>query len=78
MKTFRLISIVFLLALLAAACGREASERMDVADSLMTERPDSALEILRSVTPEMRSGQAQEARYDMLLTDALYRCSATR
>ena len=76
MKTFRLISIVFLLALLAAACGREASERMDVADSLMTERPDSALYILRSVTPEMRSGQAQEARYDMLLTDALYRCEA--
>lgn len=76
MKTFRLISIVFLLALLAAACGREASGRMDIADSLMTERPDSALEILRSVTPEMRSGRAQEARYDMLLTDALYRCDA--
>lgn len=67
---------VIILPLLLICCGREAAQRMSVADSLMEERPDSALVILASIDTAMRHGNAQEARYDMLLTDALYRCDA--
>lgn len=44
---------------------------MDKAESLMVSKPDSALMILDSITPEMLSGKRVKARYALLKSMAL-------
>lgn len=58
---------------MAVCCGRHggAYSRMDKAESLMVSKPDSALMILDSITPEMLSGKRVKARYALLKSMAL-------
>lgn len=56
-----------------AGCGRHsgASEKLDLAESLMDSRPDSALDILNSVNVETLYGKRNKARYALLKSMAL-------
>lgn len=58
---------------MAVCCGRHggAYSRMDKAESLMVSKPDSALMILDSITPEMLLGKRVKARYALLKSMAL-------
>lgn len=71
----RFIAIIFLSIslLMAVCCDRhgEADSRMDKAESLMVSKPDSALMVLDSITPEMLSGKKSKARYALLKSMAL-------
>ena len=61
------VVLVFLL-LAVSGCRHTPDEvrgRMDVADSIMEERPDSALTILESVDTAQLHGRADRARYAM-------------
>ena len=74
-RPVRFITIIFLSIILqmAVCCNRhsEADSRMDKAESLMVSKPDSALMILDSITPEMLSGKKVKARYALLKSMAL-------
>lgn len=54
-------------------CDRQsiASEKMDLAESLMDSRPDSALSILNAVNVETLNGKKDKARYALLKSMAL-------
>lgn len=74
-RPIRYIILLFLsmFLLMAVCCGRHggAYSRMDKAESLMVSKPDSALMILDSITPEMLSGKRVKARYALLKSMAL-------
>lgn len=74
-RPVRFIVIIFLSVILfmAVCCDRhsEADSRMDKAEGLMVSKPDSALMILDSITPEMLSGKKVKARYALLKSMAL-------
>ena len=59
--------------LATVGCGRHsgASEKLDLAESLMDSRPDSALYILNSVNVETLDGKRNKARYALLKSMAL-------
>lgn len=59
--------------LATVGCGRHsgASEKLDLAESLMDSRPDSALDILNSVNVETLYGKRNKARYALLKSMAL-------
>lgn len=59
--------------LAAVGCDRHsgASEKMNLAESLMDSRPDSALDILNSVNVETLDGKRNKARYALLKSMAL-------
>ncbi len=59
--------------LATVGCGRHsgASEKLDLAESLMDSRPDSALYILNSVNVETLDGKMNKARYALLKSMAL-------
>ena len=60
------------MALCLAACTRPADvPELDTADSLMEQRPDSALTLLRRIDTLRLSAQHDRARYAMLLSMAL-------
>ncbi|MDE5552097.1 MAG: hypothetical protein K2I91_02745 [Muribaculaceae bacterium] len=71
----RMAGVVLVLLLLAVSgCRRtpdEVTGRMDVADSIMEERPDSALTILESVDTTQLHGRADRARYALLKSMAI-------
>ena len=68
---FRLM-LALLSALCLAACTRPvAVPELDTADSLMEQRPDSALTLLRRIDTLRLSAQHDRARYAMLLSMAL-------
>ena len=68
---FRLM-LALLSALCLAACTRPAAvPELDTADSLMEQRPDSALALLRRIDTLRLSAQHDRARYAMLLSMAL-------
>lgn len=56
-----------------AGCDRHSgtSEKLDLAESLMDSRPDSALSILNAVNVETLNGKADRARYALLKSMAL-------
>ena len=74
-RPIRYIILLFLsmFLLMAVCCDRhgEADSRMDKAENLMVSKPDSALMILDSITPEMLSGKREKARYALLKSMAL-------
>ena len=74
-RPIRYIILLFLsmFLLIAVCCDRhgEADSRMDKAESLMVSKPDSALMILDSITPDMLSGKRVKARYALLKSMAL-------
>ena len=68
---FRLM-LALLSALCLTACTRPADvPELDTADSLMEQRPDSALALLRRIDTLRLSAQHDRARYAMLLSMAL-------
>ena len=68
---FRLM-LALLSALCLAACTRPAAvPELNTADSLMEQRPDSALALLRRIDTLRLSAQHDRARYAMLLSMAL-------
>lgn len=56
-----------------AGCDRHngASEKLDLAESLMDSRPDSALSILNAVNVETLNSKKDKARYALLKSMAL-------
>lgn len=70
MKPTIAIITVLLLALLASCGGGEADRRMDLADSLMEENPDSAYAILQTIDSAEISGDSRRARHALLTTQA--------
>lgn len=76
MKRIRnLISVILWLTVLLAAvsCGRlgAVSEKLDVAESLMNARPDSALAVLQGIPASAVKGKKASARYALLSSMAL-------
>ncbi|MDE5552033.1 MAG: hypothetical protein K2I91_02420, partial [Muribaculaceae bacterium] len=73
--TCRMAGVVLVFLLLAVSGCRhtpdEVTGRMDVADSIMEERPDSALTILESVDTAQLHGRADRARYALLKSMAI-------
>ena len=68
---------LFFLCLLAACAGgvqKERSPLLERADSLLPVRPDSAWRLLRQVPPDSLRGEAWQARYALLRTEAALRC----
>ena len=67
--------ITFLMFLAAMLCGcqkSQVSQRLDLAEAIMEERPDSALAILREIDGSALRGEPQ-ARHALLLSQALDR-----
>ena len=64
------ITIAITLAL-TACTDSPVDARLDLADSLMESRPDSALTILDSISAADLRGDAQKARHALLLSMAL-------
>lgn len=64
---------VSVVLLATVGCDRHsgASEKMNLAESLMDSRPDSALDILNSVNVETLDGKRNNARYALLKSMAL-------
>ncbi len=72
-KRLGLLSL-FVLLLFVFVCCRNNSlswQRMDVAEKIMNEHPDSALVILDSINPSVLSGKEERARHALLLSMAL-------
>jgi hypothetical protein len=71
-STFALIC--FIIALLATSCTNKAiDEQLSLAESLMTERPDSALSIMNGIESDELTGDRQKALYALLMTQARYK-----
>ncbi len=62
-----------LLALLPSCAARGGRHRMDLVDSLINDQPDSALKLLLAMPLNQHRRGANEARYNMLLTEAAYK-----
>lgn len=58
---------------LAVACSSSVSEALDEAESLVNDRPDSALAVLGSLDPDVRLSPGDEARHSLLLSMALHK-----
>ncbi len=69
--------VIVIIAIIAFSCGKHNSMEavLDRADSLMTEQPDSALILLRSIDGTAFSHSSKlNARYALLLTQAQIKC----
>lgn len=66
-------ALLFLLLLVALGCSRGLDSRVALADSLMWERPDSALSILESIDTASLTAPSDRARYALLLTQARHK-----
>ena len=76
MKVFNTHITFILLAALTlclGGCGnRQLRERFDTVERVATDRPDSALALLREIPDPSRLGTADRARYDLLMAEARY------
>lgn len=61
---------------LPSCAGREGRLGMDSAEELLNTDPDSALRILRAIPERGRRRGANQARYNMLLTEARYKADS--
>ena len=64
---------LLLILLMTAGCNRRSAvdEKMDLADSLMTSRPDSALAVLEGIPASDVNRKETSARYALLKSMAL-------
>lgn len=63
---------IIILSLCVAACGRQADMAvLSQAETLMGERPDSALAVLQQIDASELSGRKAQAKYALLLSQAL-------
>ena len=67
MKQFLLPCIL----LIALSCQSEVQRRLDCAESLLQQQPDSALYILQSIENSQLQTTRKEARYALLMSAAL-------
>ncbi len=74
-KTYLLLIIMLLLA--ACSSDRGTGARLHVAEALMEERPDSALAILREISPEHIRSARNRALHGLLLTQACVKNDVT-
>ena len=73
------IIILFAMSLLSSCTIRQDyNQQLLKADSLMQLRPDSALNILKSISPKKLSTRADNAYYALLLTQAQDKTSLYR
>lgn len=68
-----IMAAIMMLPLFPGCTGKETERMMDEADSLIVSRPEVALAILDDIPRSGRSRGANEARYNMLRTEAAYR-----
>lgn len=75
MKTRLLIFCMSLIALMTIGCNdmRYVETVMDNAEELMTDRPDSAYQMLRTLDAQAIDGERLHARYALLYTKAQYK-----
>lgn len=75
MKTRLLIFFMSLIALMTIGCNdmRYVETVMDNAEELMTDRPDSAYQMLRTLDAQAIDGERLQARYALLYTKAQYK-----
>ncbi len=73
MKKYCFLALLAGVLLLFSACRDASSVRMSLkeAETLMNERPDSALCLLRKINVEELGGKAQRAEYSLLMSMAL-------
>lgn len=71
-----IILISIILPFLPSCAGREGRLGMDSAEELLNTDPDSALRILSAIPKRGRSRGANQARYNMLLTEARYKADS--
>ena len=67
----RFVLILLPFFLLASCGGREVAGTLDEVESVIYERPDSALQQLRAMDPAQLGTKSQRARYSLLLAMAL-------
>ena len=80
MKRLPLVILVFaVLAAVVAGCGRAPhyDARLESADSLMRDCPDSSLSIVEGLCRDSLATEGDRAYHDLLLTQARYRCYVT-
>ena len=71
MKRLAKYVVLLLLPLFVVACGgREIDAKLDVAEAVMSERPDSALTILRTIDADKLYSPSRKARYSLLSVQA--------
>lgn len=71
MKRLAKYVVLLLLPLFVVACGgREIDSKLDVAEAVMSERPDSALTILRTIDADKLYSPSRKARYSLLSVQA--------
>lgn len=77
MKLFRIFNTFFVFATIVSACpscgNKEADNALDLAESIIWDRPDSALSVLRSVDTLSLGTDAGRARFSLLYTMSLDR-----
>ena len=72
-KTLVTTILLAALTLCLGGCGnRQLRERFDTVERVVTDRPDSALALLREIPDPPRLGTADRARYDLLMAEARY------
>ena len=72
-KTLITTILLAALTLCLGGCGnRQLRERFDTVERVVTDRPDSALALLREIPDPSRLGTADRARYDLLMAEARY------
>ncbi|MBQ9556370.1 MAG: tetratricopeptide repeat protein, partial [Muribaculaceae bacterium] len=70
-----ILTAVVLVAVVTGCGGaRHYDGRLVAADSLMHDRPDSALALVEAVSADSLDGDGDRAYRDLLLTQARYRC----
>lgn len=67
----KIISGIFIALFIAGCHDRELDSRLDQAEALLLNKPDSALIILQRLTPQ--DNEAEQARYALLCSEALDR-----
>ena len=71
MKRLATYVVLLLLPLFVVACGgREIDSKLDIAEAVMSERPDSALTILRTIDADKLYSPSRKARYSLLSVQA--------
>ena len=70
MRPFLRFVVLFHLFVLSA-CNSEIKEKMDISESFLHQRPDSALLILKSIDPLSLHSRKELARYSLLMSAAL-------
>lgn len=65
------LTLCLLCCLLSCSRNRETESRLDSAESLMTEHPDKALSVLKTIDASRLHSESTQARYALLYTQAL-------